>query len=127
MKKILIVDDVKGWRDYHSNIMLELIDNDVEITTADSAHAAYDILLQEKTFDIIITDLQMENSYAPKHAGEWLIEQIKSFSRYIDTRIIIISASYNIRHIADMLEVRCIPKSTALKCLSAYKDALGLV
>ena len=37
------------------------------------------------------------------------------------------SASYNVRHIAGALGVECIPKSTALKCLSAYKEALGVV
>ena len=29
--------------------------------------------------DIIITDLQMENDFEPKYAGEWFIEQIKTF------------------------------------------------
>ena len=123
MKKVLIVDDVKGWRDYNSNIVKELFE-DVEIETADSAQEAYDILLQEKPFDIIITDLQMEDTFEPKFAGEWLIEQIKTFSRYNNTKVVIISASYNARHIAELYGVECIPKQTALKCLSAYKEVL---
>lgn len=126
MKNILIVDDVKGWRDFNSNVMFEIFGNDVNIETADSAKAAYDLLLQAHSFDIIITDLQMEDDFSPKYAGEWLIEQIKSFNRYNNTNVIMISASYNIRHIAEVLEVKCIPKSTALKCLSAYKEALGV-
>ena len=68
----------------------------------------------------------MEDDFSPKYAGEWLVEQIKSFNRYNNTNVIMISASYNIRHIAEVLEVKCIPKSTALKCLSAYKEALGV-
>ena len=60
MKKILVVDDVKGWRDYNSNIMYELFGSDIEIKTAECASEAYNILLQEEPIDIIITDLQME-------------------------------------------------------------------
>ena len=124
MKNILIVDDVKGWRDFNKNVMLELFGADINVDTAESATQAYDFLLQNKPYDIILTDLQMEETYAPKYAGEWLVEQIKSFNINSCTKIVMISASYNIRHIADNLEVECIPKSTALKCLSAYKELL---
>lgn len=126
MKKCLIVDDVEGWRNHHALVLRDLFNN-IEITNADSAGAAYDILLQETPFDLIITDLQMESIYEPKYAGEWLVEQIKTFNRYKNTKVIIISASYNVRHIAETLGVECIPKSTALKCLSAYKEILGVV
>ena len=124
MKNILIVDDVKGWRDFNTNVMHELFGDDINIDTAESATMAYDFLLQAKPYDIILTDLQMEDSYSPKYAGEWLVEQIKTFNRYNSTKIIMISAAYNIRHIADNLEVNCIPKSTALKCFSAYQEIL---
>ena len=124
MKNILIVDDVKGWRDFNKNVMLELFGADINVDTAESATQAYDFLLQNKPYDIILTDLQMEETYAPKYAGEWLVEQIKSFNIYSCTKIVMISASYNIRRIADNLEVECIPKSAALKCLSAYKELL---
>ena len=125
MKKILIADDIKGWRDYNSNIMEELFE-DAQIVMADCAKQAYDILLTGQDFDIIITDLQMEDDFMPKLAGEWLIEQIRTFNRYINTKIVIISAFYNARHIADVMNVKCIPKSTALKCMSAYKEVLGI-
>ncbi len=124
MKNILIVDDVKGWRDFNTNVMHELFGNNVNIDTAESATMAYDFLLQAKPYDIILTDLQMEDSYLPKYAGEWLVEQIKTFNRYNSTKIVMISAAYNIRHIADNLEVNCIPKSTALTCVSAYREIL---
>ena len=60
--KILIVDDVKGWRDYHSYIMNELFEN-VDIQTAESAREGYDKLMENNDvpFDIILTDMQMEN------------------------------------------------------------------
>ena len=66
----------------------------------------------------------MESTYAPKMAGEWLVEQIKADNRYMNTKVVIISATYNIRHTAEMLGVSCIPKSTALKCFSAYEEIL---
>ena len=82
--KILVVDDIKGWRDYHSLILSNLF-LDAEIQTAESAREAYDTLLQNNAdpFDIILTDMQMENDFEPKYAGEWLIEQIKTFKAYI--------------------------------------------
>lgn len=126
MKKILIVDDVKGWRDYHTGIVEELFNGDVEVTTANCAKNAYDILMTQKAFDMIITDLQMENDFSPKLAGEWLVEQIKTFNIYLNTRVVIISASYNARNIAENLNIFCIPKSTALTCISAYKEVLAL-
>ena len=124
MKNILIVDDVKGWRDFNTNVMHELFGEDINIDTAESATKAYDYLLQNKPYDIILTDLQMEDDYAPKSAGEWLVEQIKTFNIYSSTKIVMISAAYNVRHIADNLGIECIPKSTALKCLSAYEEIL---
>ena len=124
MKNILIVDDVKGWRDFNTNVMFELFGQDINIDTAESATKAYDYLLQNKPYDIILTDLQMEENYAPKYAGEWLVEQIKTFNIYSNTKIVMISAAYNVRHIADNLGIECIPKSTALKSFSAYEEIL---
>ena len=64
MKNILIVDDVKGWRDFNTNVMHELFGDNVNIDTAESAGQAYDYLLQQRPYDIILTDLQMEDDYA---------------------------------------------------------------
>ena len=125
MKTILITDDVEGWRNHHKQVVEELI-KDAEIYTAECAKQAYDLLLQEIPFDIIITDMQMETDFEPKYAGEWLVEQIKTFYRYKNTKVVIISAAYNIRHIAQTLGAECIPKSTALKCISAYKEIFGV-
>ncbi len=125
MKKVLIVDDVNGWVKFNSDVIRELF-GDVEIVTANSAAEAYDVLLQGLDFDIIITDLQMEETFSPKYAGEWLVEQIRTFNRYNATKVVMISASYNIRQIANSLGVECIPKSTALKCISAYKEVFNL-
>ena len=100
--KILIVDDIKGWREHHASILKELFLNP-EIIFAESAKEAYNKLLENinEPFEIIITDMQMESDFEPKYAGEWLIEQIKTFKHYYKTKIIIISASYNINFIAE--------------------------
>ena len=120
--KILIVDDIKGWRDYHKNIIENLFPSG-EIYTAEFAREGYDLLMEhnEKPFNIIITDLQMENDFNPKYAGEWFVEQIKTFKNYSKTKIVIISAAYNLSHIADTLGVDYIRKSTARNFPDAYE------
>ena len=119
--KILIVDDIKGWCDYHSSILKEIF-NDAEIVTAESAREGYDKLMEynDIPFDIILTDMQMESDFEPKYAGEWFVEQIKAFKNYSKTKIVIVSAAYNVRHIAEMLNVDCIPKATARNFPDAY-------
>ena len=124
MKKFLIVDDEIGWRNHHTNVIKDII-NYAQINTANSAKSAYDILLQQKDFDVIITDMQMERAFLPKYDGEWLIEQIKTFPKYNNTKVIIISAAENIRNIATKYNVECIPKQTAIICLSAYKEIIN--
>lgn len=126
MKKILIVDDMQGWRDYHGEILNNLLRGDCEIVTACSASEGYNMIMEnnESPFDIIITDLQMENDYEPKYAGEWFVEQIKTFKNYFNTKIIIISATYNINVIADNLGVLYIRKSTARSLPEVYKEII---
>ena len=123
--KVLIVDDIKGWRDYHSAIVSEILPES-EIFTAESAKEAYDELLvhNDEPFDLIFTDMQMENDFDPKYAGEWFIEQIKSFKNYKNTKIVIISAAYNISHIAKIYDVDYIRKSTAKSFPDVYKTIL---
>lgn len=124
--KILIVDDIKGWRDYHLNA-IRAIYADAEFQTAESAREAYDKILEnnDAPFDIIFTDMQMENDFDPKYAGEWLIEQIKTFRNYANTKIVIVSAAYNISHIAEIYGVSYIRKSTARNFPDVYESALS--
>lgn len=123
--RVLIVDDIPGWRDYNSERIKEIYD-DVEITVAVSAKDAYEkIMLNSKTpFDIIITDMQMELDFEPKHAGEWLIEQVKTFSGYYKTKIVIVSGASNIRKIAENYCVDFIPKSSAVNFPQLYSEIL---
>ena len=121
MKKILIVDDVKGWRDYHSLVLSELFPDSL-ILKAESARKGYDLLMEnnDKPFDIIISDLQMENDFEPKYAGEWFVEQVKSFKSHNKAKVVIVSAAYNVKHIADQLYGSCIPKPTAYNFPDSY-------
>lgn len=127
MKKILIVDDQSGWRDFNTNTVYDVLGSDVVIDTASSASEGYEKLLESKgdPYDYLLTDMQMETDYAPKMAGEWLIEQAQNLSFCYGTKIIIISAAARIRHIAKVYGVECIPKSTALISKEPYKELIS--
>ena len=88
--KILIVDDIKGWIDYHSLVVKKMFPASI-VETAESAREAYHKILMnvEDPYQIILTDMQMENDFEPKYAGEWLIEQIKSLPSYSKSNIVL--------------------------------------
>ncbi|CDE99887.1 response regulator receiver domain protein [Clostridium sp. CAG:813] len=115
MKRILIVDDVPGWVRFHEQNIRHLNIPNIEIDTANSAREALSKLEVsiDNPYDVIFTDLQMESDFLPKYAGEWLIEQIKTFKEYNSTKIVIISASPNIRIIAERNQVLYLSKTIA--------------
>lgn len=115
MKRILIVDDVPGWVRFHEQNIRHLNIPNIEIDTAISAREALSKLEMsiDNPYDVIFTDLQMESDFLPKYAGEWLIEQIKTFKEYNSTKIVIISASPNIRIIAERNQVLYLSKTIA--------------
>ncbi len=113
MSRILIVDDAASWRRYHEDSIKQIYKNKFDIITASSASEANELLYSnsDNPFDIILTDMQMESDYLPLYAGEWLIEQVQNFEQYKNSRIIIISAAYNIKFIADKYGVEYIRKA----------------
>lgn len=115
MKRVLIVDDVPGWIRFHEQNIRHLNISNVEIETAISAREALSKLELsiDNPYDVVFTDLQMESDFLPKYAGEWLIEQIKTFKEYTSTKIVIISASPNIRIIAERNQVLYLSKTNA--------------
>lgn len=125
-EKILVVDDAAGWRNFHAQMIKEIFDNKYEVETANSAREGYDKVYNNMNtpYKIIISDLQMELDFEPKLAGEWFAEQVKMLSAYKNTPIMLISATYNIRSIADGLGVFCLPKRVAANDLNSYKLAL---
>lgn len=112
MKKVLIVDDSNKWILYHKSALREIFNDNIEIETANSAQEAVERLMAsiDTPYDFILTDMQMESDYLPLYAGEWLIKQIKFFKEYKNTKIIIISATSNIRQIAENYQTDYIPK-----------------
>ena len=113
--KALIVDDVPGWIKFHQINLEYLGIKNLEIDSAASATEALskiEVSIDEP-YDIIFTDLQMESDFLPKLAGEWLVEQIKMFDEYKNTKITLISASPSIEQIAKRLGVNYLSKFTA--------------
>ena len=111
-KRVLIVDDSSKWILYHKDAVREIFKNDVEIDTAYSAKEGVEKLMSstDAPYDFILTDMQMEPDFLPLYAGEWFIKQIKFFKEYKNTKIIIISATGNIRQIAENYSIDYIPK-----------------
>ena len=115
MKKVLIVDDVPGWVRFHQN-NIEYLNLEVQIDTANSAREAVSKLEAsiDEPYTTIFTDLQMESDFLPKMAGEWFVEQIKTYSKYYkDTKVVIVSASPSIKNIAERHGVLYLPKVVA--------------
>lgn len=121
MKKILIVDDSSKWVSYHKEVIEEIFANEVTIDVAYSAKQALEKITAsiDEPYDIILTDMQMEPDFIPLYAGEWFIKQVQFFNEYKNTKIIIISATSNIKQIAEKYGVDYIPK---YKCndISSY-------
>lgn len=115
MNKILIVDDVPGWIRFHQNNIEYLGIKDLEIDTAESAMAGVSKVEAsiDNPYSVIFTDLQMESNFLPKYAGEWFIEQIKTYKEYQNSKIVIVSASPAIERIAKRHGVLFLPKTIA--------------
>ena len=127
MKKILIVDDQVGWLEFHSKAVHEILGADVSIDKAPSAQEGYAKLLEnsKNPYNYLLTDLQMEDDYAPLLAGEWLVRQARNLLSSYKTKIIIISASPRIRQIAENYNVFYIKKSSAAVSIAIYKEFIN--
>lgn len=112
MKRILIVDDSEKWVQYHQTALRMLFKDSVSIDTANSAREGVDKLMfsLNEPYDVILTDMQMEPDFLPLLAGEWFIKQIQMFKEYKNTKVVIISASPDIKSIAEKYGVDYIPK-----------------
>lgn len=125
-KKILIVDDSRSWLEYHKETLERFYGAEFAYETASSGREGYDMVYNnlKEPYKLIISDLQMEWDFEPKLAGEWFVEQVKKLKEYQNVHIIVISATYNIKTIAQRLEVNCLPKATAARDLTSYKLAM---
>lgn len=121
-KRILIAEDTLGWQKFHSSLLKEYEKFNIDLVICDCAKDALTLAQENfKTpYDLIITDLQMENDFSPKFAGEWLVEQIKKYNAYKKTPIVIISAAYNIGFIAQTLNVDYLSKRSLINNPDTY-------
>ena len=128
--QVLIVDDSYSWQEFHKNaieeIFIELNITDYKIDIANWAREGYDFVMQNNLtpYNLIITDLQMEDDFSPQYAGEWLVSQIKTFKSHINSMVVISSGAYNIKQIAENLEVSYIPKRIAVTDINKYKSEI---
>lgn len=111
-KNFLIVDDSPKWVLYHKDAVRQIFNDNAEIDTAYCAKEAVEKIMYsiDSPYDFILTDMQMEPDFLPLYAGEWFIKQVQSFKEYKNSKIIIISASENIKQIAKNYNVDYIPK-----------------
>ncbi|EKE03788.1 MAG: hypothetical protein ACD_20C00150G0001 [uncultured bacterium] len=113
--KILIVDDTPEWLKHHLSLIDQMFKEDVfEIHTATSGRQGFNKVLQEKNYDIVITDLEMEKVFDEDYAGVWLVRNLLNRDETKNTKFLIISGAYSIQDIADNLKVDCIAKSLLL-------------
>lgn len=112
MKKILIVDDSPQWISTHQFALQYHLGKSLNLDIANSAKQAYKCILENKSepYDVIITDMEMEDDFSPLFAGEWLLQQIKSLKEYSNTKIYIASSVDNIEEIAKKYNVNFLPK-----------------
>lgn len=116
MKRILIVDDVPGWIRFHQNNINYLNIEGLVIDSANSAREGVSKIEDsiDEPYDVIFTDLQMESDFLPMLAGEWFVRQIKTYDKYYkNTKVVIVSASPNIKEIAERNGVLYLPKTVA--------------
>ena len=125
-KRVLIVDDTLSWVKFNQNLLDSFFPRMFEITAVQSAWearmAAVDNL--EMPFDLILTDLQMDNFGDDTLAGEWLIEQVQALREYYNTKIIIISGMPNIKTIAEKYNVAYISKPRLVSNNTSLKMVL---
>jgi len=98
---ILLADDIDSWLLFNQENLQKFLANfDVSYYMFQSATDAYNFALNfDEKIDIVLTDLQMESM--EKHAGEWLIENLKTIKSARDAKFIILSSSYDISFVAD--------------------------
>ena len=125
-KKVLVVDDSQGWINFHLELLRGFFPDRLIIDTAKSAREGYKKVFAavNTPYDLIISDLHMEDSYGSLLAGEWFVERIRELKQYASSKIILISAMYNIKQIADELGTAYVSKSSVARDGNTYKFAI---
>ncbi|MEI8376980.1 MAG: response regulator [bacterium] len=123
--RFLVVDDGYDWVKFHS----QNIKNAMPHAQIDIAMSGFDALnmafkQDENYYDIILSDMQMEDVEDESYAGIWLIKRLLASGKCKNTKIIIISAVYNIKEVAKNLNVNYISKSLLISHPIAFEHKL---
>lgn len=112
--KILIVDDMLQWINHHKELLqhfYSIPNNNISIEFSAEAGIKNVLANDIGYYDLIITDMQMEEISDEKFAGEWLLEKLKNNEKCLSTRFLILSSAFNIKNIAERFNVSYIDKS----------------
>lgn len=111
--KILIVEDSPEWIKFHISLLNTFMERDsFEINFEMTARAGFNKVVKSKNscYDLIISDLEMENIDGESYAGSWFIRNILKRKECESSKILIISGSPDIHIVAKDLNVDFIPK-----------------
>jgi len=111
--KILIVEDSPEWIKFHINLLNQLFETDlIEIDFEMSARAGFNRVIKksETCYDLIISDLEMEEIFGENYAGSWFVRNILKREECKNSKILIISGSHDIKEVAKGFNVDFIPK-----------------
>jgi CheY-like chemotaxis protein len=75
-------------------------------------------------YDFILSDMQMEDVDSEIYAGIWFIKQVLGSKKAEKSKIIVISAVYNISEVARNLNVNYISKSSLISSPSVFEYKL---
>lgn len=119
--RFLVVDDGYDWIKFHRQNILTTMPH-AQIDTATSAFEGLKAVMEkdENYYDVIFSDMQMEEVDSEPYAGIWLIKRLLESKKCTKSKIIIISAVYNIREVAKNLNVDYISKSSLIASPSVF-------
>lgn len=110
--KFLVVDDSRQWLNFHQNTILAMLP-DAQVDIAMSGFEGLDKVLAkpEDYYDVILSDMQMEQLEEEIFAGQWLIKRLLASKKCINSKILVVSAVFNIKEIAKNLNANYLSKS----------------
>lgn len=123
--RFLIVDDSFDWVKFHyKNIQNTMPEAEIDIATS-GFEALNKVLVKEANYyDVILSDMQMEDTDDGDYAGVWLIKRLLESKKCSSAKIIIISAVYNIKEVAKNLNTDYISKSSLIASPTVFEYKL---
>ncbi len=123
--RFLIVDDGFDWVKFHyQNIQNAMPEAEIDIATSAFEGLNKVLAKEENYYDVILSDMQMEDVDSEDYAGIWLIKRLLNSKKCSKTKIIIISAVYNIKEVAKNLNTDYISKSSIIASPTVFEYKL---